>query len=430
MAREPRQPVGRRLWRRRKRRPGEPALGAAASTPGATQRADDEQDGHYDDEYEEEEEEAQPPPPPPEKRGLFARLFGKKPPPPPPAVVAEDVLKDILALPRGVARLDGFERRLAELTPGSREHRRCALAYHKELTSLANDAGVDLSLYDTRVQACAQALIAAGEDERAGTLYARIGRKHQAAELFVRAGAIDALEEIHAELAFAEGGPRLDARLAFERFEALFLVGRRDEALESLERAVAQWDNPVYREDRDGFIARLPRRSVTLTAGADVIRVVAAFPLILGRGEESAVRIDSPLVSRGHVDIQRVAGALVLKDLVSSGGTRIDGQALAGPTPLSAQGTIDLAGVVIDYDANDARLALRPRQRSREVTLALRGGSLDDGVLGFGLVVSGGRFRVVADGRARLGNDPLRVDVPLLIGDRLSVLGRNFVVSS
>lgn len=371
-----------------------------------------------------------PPAPPAKKPGFFARLFGAKPPPPPPPP-PPDPLAPIMAVPRGAARLEAFEQRLKACEAGSHDAQVIAVAFYNELVTLADEAGVELSLMESRVTACADALVACGEDERAGGLYVRLGRRHQAAESFVKAGAIEALEEAHAELAFAEGGRRLEARLAFERFEALFLVGRRVEALASLERAVQQsMQHPVYLEVLNGFRARLPAAGgVVLTAGDDVVRVVSRFPLVLGRGEESAVRIDSPLVSRAHVDIQRRAGQLVVNDLVSSGGTRVDDVVIPGPTALSARGCIDLAGVQIDYDVDDARLLLRPRLRPRLVTLAMRTELLNEPSLGMALHLDNGRVVLVADGRARINNDAPRIDQLLLVGDRLVVAGRTWVVS-
>lgn len=437
--------MGRRLWRRRKRRSD------GAVPPGDVQRDEGlhapphahehgEHDDQHDDEHDDDDDEVPEFPLLPrkaqttvaERPGFFARLFGRKPPPPPPPAWEQvDPIAEILAVPRGAGRLDAFEKRLGELPAGSPEHRTVALAFHKELVALATEAGVDLTLFEVRVQACANGLIAAGEDEKAGGLFARIGRRHQAAELFVKAGAIDALEEAHAELAFSEGGPRFEARLAFDRFEALFLVGRRGEALASLQRAVKLWDNPVYVEVRDGFLARLPSSStLTLQAGGDTVRLRGRFPLVLGRGEDSAVRIDSPLVSRAHVDIQRRAGELVLSDLVSSGGTRVDDAPLAGPTPLSGSGSIDLAGVVVDYELDAARLLLRPRLRPRDVTLAARAERVDDPVIGVPLCFIEGRAHLVSDDRSRLNGEAVRKDTLLLVGDRLAVGGRTWVVTA
>ncbi len=426
MARE-RPHVGRRLWRRRKRRdPATPSELPRLLPPGP--------EHHESDEERDDSGAIRAQFVPPDdvdvkkKPGFFARLFARKPPPPPLLVV--DPIADILKLPRGTLRLEAFEQRLSTLTKGTNEHRLVALAFHQELIALVTEAGVDLVLFEARVSACANALIAAGEDETAGTLFSRIGRRHQAVESFVKAGAIDALEEAHAELAFTEGGQRFEAKLAFERFEALFLVGRRDEALASLERAVALWDNPVYGEVIAGFRARLPTAGgVVLAAGDDVVRIVSRYPLVIGRGEDSAVRIDSPLVSRGHVDIQRRQGALVLNDLVSSGGTRLDDVVIHGPTALGVRGVIDLAGVQIDYDADEQCLTLRPRLRGRHKTIALRSAQFNDDDLGFGLVLVGERIRLVADGRARLNSESPRLDQLLLIGDRVVASGRTWVVS-
>ena len=415
--------VGRRLWRRRKRRavgdPADPVDPAAAAAAVANREDDDDDDDDG-------------PPavvPPADKRGFFARLFGK-PPPVEPAYFVVDPVREILAIPRGAARLDAFEHKLRQLTAGSPEHKKVALGFHRELTSLATDAGLDLSLFESRVTACARALIEAGEDERAGTLFAKIGRRHQAAELFVKAGAIDALEEAHAELSFDEGGPRFDARLSFERFEALFLVGLRDDALLALKQAVKLWDNPVYSEVLQGFLGRLPpSRRLILQAGDDVVRVFGRFPLVLGRGEDSAVRIDSPLVSRAHVQIERGTNeALIVKDMVSSGGTKIDGVVIHGAGLLPPRGHIDLAGVVVDVERSDQRLLLRPVARPRQVTLAPFVEVLDDAAIGFRLTLRDDRVRVDVDPRVRLNGELLRRETLLLAGDRLLVAGKTFSV--
>lgn len=423
--------MGRRLWRRRRRRAGD-----ESHPPHEADDAPEPADDHRYDTLaggpagvgEAVGTSATP------KPGFFARLFGRKPVEPPPYLV-EDPVREVMLLPRGARRLDAFEARLKEADPAQPGSRRLALAFHAELLELAQSAGVELSLYESRVTACAQALIAAGEEEKAGDLYARLGRKHQAAELFVRAGAIDALEEAHAELSFEEGGSRLEARLAFERFEALYLVDLRDDAIAALERAVQLWEHPAYMEVLAGVRARLPvAHGVTLTQGDAQLRVRTRFPLVLGRAEDSAVRIDSPLVSRAHVDIQRREGALVLRDLVSSGGTRVDDVVIDGPTALSASGTIDLAGVIIDYAVDGGVLRLASRLRAEQATLVPVDGtvgraSVDHPVLGCAIVLGDGVARVVADGRATVNGEVLRRDLRLLIGDRVQAGGRTWTVA-
>jgi tetratricopeptide (TPR) repeat protein len=431
--------VGRRLWRRRKRRStdGTPTTDAAGNLTPDTTRALPQR---RDQASKPEDTPGSPSAPP---RGLWARLFGRSPaetPPPSSAPASSSSsssnangasIEVILAIPRGVTRWDAFEQRLSQLVPGTAEHRVVALAYHRELVALVAESQVDLALFEARVQACAHSLVAAGEEEKAGSLLARIGRRHQAAELFAKAGAIDALEEAHAELAFAEGGPRLDARLAFERFEALFLVGRRTEALAALERAVALWENPVYVEVKEGFLGRLPSpRQTTWRAGADVVHLTRQLPLVLGRSADSVVRIDSPLVSRAHVEIRRHAGELVLRDLVSSAGTRLDGQPLTGSQPLSSHGTIDLAGVVIDYDLTASRLLMRPRLRPQEHTLVMRGAQIDEPLLGCAVSVIDGRLHVCENDAVWLNDEVVRHDMLVLIGDRLRVGTRTWLVTA
>lgn len=318
-----------------------------------------------------------------EPRGFFDKLKSAftrkpKPPPPEPSYLVVDPTRDILAVPRGPARLDAFERALAGLPKGAPHLRPIALAFHKELSALADGAGVDLSLLESRVEACAHALIDAGEEERAGALFLRLGRRHQAAELFVTAGAIDALEEAHAQINWEEGGAKHEARLSFERFEALFVVGMRDQALDALEKAKKLWhDNPVYAEiyatfmERLGVAGRLP-----LSAGKNELVVVARWPVVIGRGEEAGVRLTSPLLSRAHVQIELAAHegrvAPIVVDLDSKGGTRVDGVPLAGKQPLRVGADIEMGGVVVKTHAVDGGVmlwaALAPERRTLAVT--------------------------------------------------------------
>ena len=159
----------------------------------------------------------------------------------------DDPVRDILSHARGPARLDAFQKTLERLVAGTAGHRGVAIAFHRELIGLAEQAQVDLALLKVRVEACAKGLMAAGEPEVAGMLLARIGRRHQAAEMFVAAGAIEALEKAHEEIERLESGARLDARLCYERFEGLFLVGMRHEALKALTQACTLWpENAIY----------------------------------------------------------------------------------------------------------------------------------------------------------------------------------------
>jgi tetratricopeptide (TPR) repeat protein len=437
--------VGRRLWRRRKRRSdddnalvgsSESAAPAGGAGNGASAAAGNDNDNDNDNDAdpgarddEGVDADLPGPAPPSTKPGFFARLFGwGRSPSPPRDEVVVDPLVEIHALPRGVARLDAFTRTLGTLAAGSALHRRVALALDRELERMSREAGIDLAVFEPRVVACAEALIAAHEVEKAGDLLARLGRRGQAADLFVQAGAIDALEEQHAKDAWEGGGARLDASLAFRRFEALFSVGLRDDALVHLERACALWDNPVYAEVLAGFRARIPGASLTLSCGDDVIRIVAGLPVRVGRGEDCGVRVDSPLVSRVHVEIGRQEQALCARDLVSAGGTDIDGHPLTAPRTLAGQGTLTVSGVALDYDVDEQRLRIHARLRPRHVTVVLLGDVADDALLGAPVSGAGGRLRLVACSQARLNADAVRKDALLLIGDRITVGARTFVV--
>ncbi len=388
----------------------------------------------------------EPPPPPPKKRGLLASLRGalrgeknpvkqKKPPPDPPYLVV-DPTRDVLAVPRGAARLDAFEKAIKTCPQGTPQFRALALAFHRELLALTEGAGVDLSLYETRVEACARALIAAGEEERAGTLFLRVGRRHQAAELFVAAGAIDALEEAHAQIQWDEGGPKHDARMSFERFEALFLVGLRDQAFDALERAHRLWgDNPVYTEIYNTFTERLgAAHRLSLSSGSKALVVLGAWPVVIGRGEEAGVRLASPLISRAHLKLERKDGALVVVDLESRGGTRIGGAPLVGKQVLEPGAEIDMAGVVVRTAAAPGGLwlvpALAPDRRTFAAIaadVALPGPDFGGG--------AGVRVRFDARGRAvlvppaTLNGEPLKRPTLLLDGDRVGARGSVWTVA-
>lgn len=344
-------------------------------------------------------------------------------------VPSDDPVRLILALPRGAARLDSFEDTLETLHPGTPGHTSVALAFHRELTTLAERADVGLTLLKARTQACAEALIAAGEVESAGQLLSRIGKKHQAAELFVAAGAIEALEAAHADIEGDEGGRRLDARLAYERFEGLFLVGLRREALRALDEAVDAWpEHPVYREIRDSFSRRLLVDEALLLwkGGGDAgsLRVRSRFPLLIGRAESAALAIKSPLVSREHVEILRDADQLLVRNLQTRSPVTVDDVKLEGPLALQEEGVIDLAGVAIRYRLGRGALLLWAEQQPDLVCAALLEASAelplgDAETVQIGFSREDGRAVVLPHGGVRLTDGPLEHPTLLLANDRL-----------
>ena len=421
--------VGRRIWRRRKRKGPAVPLGTAAAEAGDLERdmADDDEPAPFAQQVSAD---------PPRRasgvlsamRALFAPRKGPKPTkptraPPEPSYLVIDPTRDVLSVPRGAARLDAFERALAETPAGTPQQRALALAYHRELSGLAEGAGVDLSLLEARVERCAQALIGAGEEERAGTLFLRVGRRHQAAELFLQAGAVDALEETHAQIHWDEGGARHQARLEVDRFEALWLVGARDQAFDALTRAHTLWpENPIYSEMHASFVERLGRpRRLRLRARDHERLVVGTWPLVIGRGEEAALLLQSPMLSRAHLQIERKDGALVVRDLDSRGATRIDGVPLVGTAPLRSQAVIDMGGVVVDSAPVEGGVmlwaALSPQVRTvaligDRTVIAAPGGGTAGLQVGFDA-----KGRTIVEPPARLGGEVVRRATLLLEGD-------------
>lgn len=375
------------------------------------------------------------------RQGLFARLksllgAGKGPTPAVSVASSMDPARDpaaaVLAVPRGVARLDAFERAVSETPPDSPAFRPLALAFHKELRVLSEGAGIDLALLERRVEQCARALVAAGEDEHAGNLLLRLGRRHQAAALFVSAGAIDSLEETYAQIRWDEGGARHEARLAFERFESLFLVHMRGPALQCLERALSLWgDNPVFAEVHQAFLARLgtPWR-LALTSGADGVRIVGQWPLVIGRGEDAAVRLSSPLLARAHAQLELVGAAPVLVDLAGRGTTRVAGDVVRERLALPHEEVeLDLGGVRVQARPAPGGLWLWPALAPAQRTLAVIAPPVQLPQPARHEALTGVRIAFDAHGRAMveppalLHLDALRRPTLLLQGDKLSLPG-------
>jgi DNA segregation ATPase FtsK/SpoIIIE, S-DNA-T family len=101
------------------------------------------------------------------------------------------------------------------------------------------------------------------------------------------------------------------------------------------------------------------RPSAPPSAGAAVLRVVGGLaaglscPLppgrvVVGRGEDAGVRIESAEVSREHclLDISPT-GAVTVTDLDSSNGTDVGGARITGPVPVGPEDIIALGGAVL-----------------------------------------------------------------------------------
>lgn len=83
--------------------------------------------------------------------------------------------------------------------------------------------------------------------------------------------------------------------------------------------------------------------------------------LILGRAEEADLRLDHPEVSRRHARLTRQGADLVLQDLGSRAGTRVNGQVQTGPVTLRAGDLLALGPVEIEVrPAQDEHATVPP----------------------------------------------------------------------
>ncbi|MBM4370258.1 MAG: FHA domain-containing protein [Deltaproteobacteria bacterium] len=71
---------------------------------------------------------------------------------------------------------------------------------------------------------------------------------------------------------------------------------------------------------------------------------------VLGRGEGCTVTLDERTVSRRHVSLQTdPSGTLVVKDLGSRYGTRINGRPVTEPAPLFIGDVLEVGGFLVEF---------------------------------------------------------------------------------
>ncbi len=79
--------------------------------------------------------------------------------------------------------------------------------------------------------------------------------------------------------------------------------------------------------------------------------------VLVGRDPNSHLVLDDPHVSRTHAAIHRTGDYVVLEDLHSSAGTKVNGISLVGSTPLRDGDVVDFATVAVRYEAAAHRTA-------------------------------------------------------------------------
>lgn len=88
---------------------------------------------------------------------------------------------------------------------------------------------------------------------------------------------------------------------------------------------------------------------------ADVI-ALAELPLLIGRSPLAKIRLDDTFVSRCHCEIEEVAGAPIVRDLGSTHGTLVNGQAVI-QSPLKLGDVLTIGGTSFKVARAQARRA-------------------------------------------------------------------------
>lgn len=348
-----------------------------------------------------------PPKPPPKSIPAPWAPYAQRPL---PARIHGLLARATLALVRGADEEEEEERRV--------ERRVVGLTLETELRTMASRVGGGLSLHAAESEMCARLLEAAGEPGRAARLLWDAGKREDAARLAEEAGEIDLLQKALTDIHGPEERSHR-AALAFAAYEAAFGSGRLTDALASLQAAQeARPDNPAYAPLRETLLARRPTygRLTLLDDGGEGL-VVAVSPAWLGRGEEAAVKVALPGVSRRHWQV--VAGeAARLEDA--------RGRALwTGPAPF----TLGLGTVDVNVEQRDSAvwltavgMPLRALVVPLEASVGLQALGVD-GVLRVTEWAQGGFPGVVVDAPgARFNAQPLgKGPREWAVGDELTV---------
>lgn len=70
----------------------------------------------------------------------------------------------------------------------------------------------------------------------------------------------------------------------------------------------------------------------------------------LGRRSDNAYVVPDPGVSRVHAEIRKEAGAVIVTDLGSAGGTRVNDTTISGPVVLNHGDTVGFGGVTAKFE--------------------------------------------------------------------------------
>lgn len=124
----------------------------------------------------------------------------------------------------------------------------------------------------------------------------------------------------------------------------------------------------------------MPARLVPLIPGAEAPIVLQRPVLLVGRHPECDVRLDRPQVSRRHCCLAQAYDRLLIRDLGSRNGVRVNGRPVA-EAPLRPGDEVAIAQVIYRLEADPSAPAPSPPIPSPAVAA-----EDDDGPLDFGLM--------------------------------------------
>ena len=96
----------------------------------------------------------------------------------------------------------------------------------------------------------------------------------------------------------------------------------------------------------------MPLTLVGTVEGKPVRQELEQGVLVIGRGAEAGLRLPVASVSRRHVEIHRTGDKVVVEDLGSRNGTRVNGRQVSGSMEVQPGDRIDVAGIVLQLEGD------------------------------------------------------------------------------
>lgn len=183
-----------------------------------------------------------------------------------------------------------------------------------------------------------------GEPLEAAGVYARAGAADAQARALVAAGAVDQLEQVlDAEQSRQRSHREHEAHE--KRVRDLELSGARRQALELARSPELSGDDRTAARARDIELKRCVGPCAQLLVDGERFQVAFGESITLGRAE-ATVGLESPAVSRRHLEVRRARSGPEVLDLHSSNGTLIAGARLDVPVAVGNGIDLELGGEV------------------------------------------------------------------------------------